>query len=34
MSEIKNIVILGRTVHLQERSKTQMKGAAVGDLIA
>ena len=34
MSEIKNIVILGRTIRLQERSKAQMKGATVGDLIA
>jgi hypothetical protein len=34
MDEIKNIVILGRTIHLQERSKAQMKGATVGDLIA
>ncbi len=34
MSEIKNIVILGRTIPLQERSKAQMKGATVGDLIA
>ena len=34
MSEIKNIVILGKTIHLQERSKAQMKGATVGDLIA
>ena len=34
MSEIKNIVILGRTFRLQERSKAQMKGATVGDLIA
>ena len=34
MSEIKNIVILGRTIPLQERSKVQMKGATVGDLIA
>ena len=34
MSEIKNIVILGRTIRLQERSKAQMKGATVVDLIA
>ena len=34
MGEIKNIVILGRTIRLQERSKAQMKGATVGDLIA
>ena len=34
MSEIKNIVILGRTIPLQERSKAKMKGATVGDLIA
>ena len=34
MSEIKNIVILGRTILLLERSKAQMKGATVGDLIA
>ena len=34
MNEIKNIVILGRTIPLQERTKAQMKGATVGDLIA
>ena len=34
MNETKNIIILGRAVQLMERSKSQMKGATVGDLIA
>ena len=34
MNEVKNIIIFGSTIPLQERSKSQMKGAAVGDLIS
>ena len=31
MIKTKDIVILGRPVQLQERSKAQMKGATIGD---
>ncbi|MBQ9436046.1 MAG: hypothetical protein IJU33_07975 [Bacteroidales bacterium] len=34
MNKVKNIVILGRNIPLKERSKAQMKGAAIGDMLS
>lgn len=34
MNKTKNIVILGKTIPLQERSKAQMKGVTIGDMLA
>lgn len=31
---MKNIVILGKTIQLQERSKSQLKGITIGDSLA
>lgn len=34
MNKTKNIVILGKAIPLQERSKAQMKGVTIGDMLA